>query len=393
MNYFSRLGGGIVSTILVFAFVSAHADSGVVYTWEDKNGVLAFSDDPTLAPEGVKAEIWSLVSSEQNISIVRRTEGLLVPPSEIVSSKKAEKDSPQRSIPVVSQGAFAVQLVRELGLAQNISYEEAAETLLEIRISPPLGDWALNRAMTPTLTTRLRTLSVSATQMGWLLITPEQALLAFDTAAALTGLPIPHIIETENGDDSNPLISIPPLVYISPPPPQMISSYRWVPVLSGFSFYGTTVHGYYALHRPGLNAHHFKGYRFSFNTRAIRHHFVNRLRGHHDMVKYVAHHPSRHKEHRSTTIFPSSQQTHQRQNILNLRHSQQSHLKKLHNPQDLIHSLSPHKKNHQRHVSAPRHRLKQKHIITKPHSLSKGHTNYKIHTASPRHSGRSGHIR
>lgn len=392
MNCFSRLGGGIVSTILVFAFASAHAGSGVVYTWKDKNGVLAFSDDPTLAPKGVKAEVWSL-SSEQNINIVRRTERLLEPPSEIVPNKKAEEDRPQISIPVVSQGAFAVQLVRELGLAQNISYEEAAETLSEIRISPTLGDWALNSEMTPTLTTRLRTLSVSATQMGWLLITPEQALLAFDTAVALTGLPIPQITETENGDVSNPLISVPPLVYISPPPLQIISSYRWVPVLNGFSFYGTTAHGYYALHRAGLNAHHFKGYRFSFNNRAIRHHFLNRLHGHHNKAKYVAHHPGRHKEHRSTAIFSSSQRTHQRQNILNLRHSQKSHLKKPHKTQDDLHSLSPHNKKHQPHASSPRHRLKQKHIITKPHSISEGHTNYKIHTASPRHGRRSGHIR
>ncbi|NOY84628.1 MAG: hypothetical protein GXO96_07380, partial [Nitrospirae bacterium] len=356
------------------------------------NGVLAFSDDPTLAPKGVKAEVWSL-SSEQNISIIRRTKRLGKLPPEIVPTKRVEEDRLQISIPVVSQGAFAVQLVRELGLAQNISYEEAAETLSEIRISPTLGDWALDRAMTPTLTTRLRTLSVSATQMGWLLITPEQALLAFDTAAALTGLPIPQITETENRDVSNPLISVLPLVYISPPPLQMISSYRWIPVLNGFSFYGTTVHGYYALHRAGLNAHHFKGYRFAFNGRAIRHHFVNRLHGRHNKAKYVAHHPGRHKEHRSTAIFPSSQRIHQRQNILNLRHSQKSHLKKPHKPQDDLHSLSPHTKKHQPHVSTPRHRPRQKHIITKSHSLSKGHTNYKIHTASPRHGRRSGHIR
>ena len=45
--------------------------------------------------------------------------------------------------------------------------------------------------MSPELTVRLRKLTVAAADRGWITLTPEQGLLAFDTASALVGLTIP----------------------------------------------------------------------------------------------------------------------------------------------------------------------------------------------------------
>ena len=376
MNHFLRFSVMTVLAISLVVFIAGHANSDV-YTWKDKSGALVFSDDPTLAPESVKAEIWSVASSKQKVTIVRQTEEGLKSPSEIAPSYEEDEHQVETPIREVSQGAFVVQLTRELGLGQNLSPEAAAKTLSDIRISPPLGEWALNNAMTPTLTTRLRALTVSAPQMGWISITPEQALLAFDTAAALKGLTIPLTLETENRDASETVISVPPLVYISPPPLLIASSYAWIPVLNGFSFYGVTVHGYYALHGAHLNAHHFNGHRLSFNEHSIQGHFDNHLSDHDDVEGHVIRHPNRHERHRRVDISPPSHPIRHRQNIV---HNRQSHLKESQNHEEIIHNR-PRQERHQL-----RRHIRRQHVSRKSHSISEEHTNAKTHTTSPQHS-------
>ncbi|WDT81860.1 MAG: hypothetical protein MPW14_09145 [Candidatus Manganitrophus sp.] len=66
----------------------------------------------------------------------------------------------------MTQGAFAVQLVRELGLEEDADPEEAADLLTRIRVTPRLGRWELSAPITPALVSRLRTLTVSAAQRG-----------------------------------------------------------------------------------------------------------------------------------------------------------------------------------------------------------------------------------
>lgn len=378
----------MIYAVLLLVFVAGHANSGI-YTWKNENGVLVFSDNPNLAPKGIKAKIWRVTSSRQNETSIRQPGEAGKQASEIISKNKGEQPRrPQTPMPAVSQGAFAVQLTRELGLGQNLSPEDAAKILLDIRIAPPLGKWLLNSNITPALTTRLRTLTVSATQMGWMSITPEQALLAFDTAAALMGLPIPLSPEPRNGKVSEPVLKVPPLVYISPPPPLIASSYTWVPVLSGFPFYGVRVHGYYVLHGTHLSAHHFNGHRFAFNAHLLQGHLLNHLPQHHDLGEYRLHHPNRRKAHRRTAISPPSHPIRHRQNIEHKRHLRQSHPKNSHKFQEehrvRHHSPSPHLERHS--------------VLRSPHVSSKSHT-----TSSAQHrssggshrgqTGRSGHIR
>lgn len=400
MNYFPRFAVVTVSVAFFLIFGIVHADSGI-YTWKDESGALVFTDNPTLAPEGITAKRWSATSSEQKITIVHRMEETVNPSPEILvsSNKTKEAQQPESIVRTVSQGAFAIQLIRELGLGQNLSARDAAQTLSDIRISPALGEWFLERAMTPALTTRLRTLTVSAPQMGWISITPEQALLAFDTAAALTGLPIPLAAETENENSSGPTVSVPPLVYINPPPPEIITSYVWVPVLSGFSFYDRRVHGYYVLRGPHLKTHRFKEHRFAFNRHVLQRHFDNHLSKHRDGQEHVILNPSRDRGHSKVMISPPSHPIRHRKNMLHNRNARPSHLRKSHNKQERIHHQSE-KKGHEvvHHPSSgARHHIEPQHVVKKSHSTSRGHRKAQTHT-SPRHSrgGRShngGHIR
>ncbi len=381
MNRFLRCGVTAAAAISLLAFTADRANSGI-YTWKDESGVLVFTDNPTLVPEGIEAKLWSAASSGKNVTVVLRTEEAAAPPSGIAPSNQAKEQQPEIPVPTVNQGAFAVQLARELGLGQNLFPEDAAQTLSDIRISPPLGTWALNSPMTPALTTRLRTLTVSAPQMGWISITPEQALLAFDTAAALTGLPIPSTAGAENGDASDPAISVPPLVYISPPPPRIAAYYTWVPVSAGFLWHGARVHGYYGLHGLHLNAHYFNGHHFVFKPHLVRRHLIKRLPGHH-VVREDIHHRVQHL----TAISPPSHPIRHRQNILHNHRIRQPHLKKRHHDEGSIHH-QPHRKKHRavhHRFSGPRHHTGRQHVTGKPHSVSKGHTDAKIHATSPRH--------
>ncbi len=141
---------------------------------------------------------------------------------------------------------FAVQLVGEIGFGQDRSPQEAADLLTQIRVSPPLGRWKFDEPMTPNLVARLRTLTVSAAQRGAISIQPEEALLAFDTTAALLGVSIPASSPSERSDSSSSsgVLDAPPLVLINEPPPQILSSYVWIPVDQGFFWNGTPCSGF-----------------------------------------------------------------------------------------------------------------------------------------------------
>ena len=183
-----------------------------------------------------------------------------------------------------------------------------------VRIAPRLGNWELNEVMTPELTTRLRTLTVSAAQRGWLTVTPEQALLAFDTAAALLGINIP--ILTGKSAPAAPLLSVqvPPLIYLSPPPAPVYSFYSWVPITGGFFWRGVNIHGFFALHGLHLKGHFFNDHHFVFAPHIIEHHFVSHFVGH----SIIEHHPQQHfvkihttgGRHFATTSRFTSQPTH-----------------------------------------------------------------------------------
>ncbi|MBI3595100.1 MAG: hypothetical protein HY200_09090 [Nitrospirae bacterium] len=170
----------IVLTLLILLSViltSIPAHSTRLYSWKDDQGMLTLSDDPTFAPKGVHVEIASdypdlHVANEIDLTVT-------------------EAMTPDHTSQKVSQGEFALQLVKELGFGQ-ISAEKKAGTLLNtFRISPPLGQWKLNQVMTLELTVRLRKLTEAAATAKRIPLTSEEVLIAFDTAAALLNLNVP----------------------------------------------------------------------------------------------------------------------------------------------------------------------------------------------------------
>lgn len=389
MERFCRFGVIAVSVALLVTLMAGLADARI-YTWKDEKGVTTFTDDATLAPEGVKVKVWSNKFSGQSVSMVRMTkENPDISPGELPSSVKQKQ--PAEALPSrVTQGEFTVQLARELGLGQSLSPEEAAGILSDIRIAPPLGEWELNAVMDPELTTRLRTLTVSAPQMGWISVTPEQALLAFDAAAALLGLPIPIRTDKEIEESSQPVVAVPPLVYLSAPPPRIASYYVWVPVSTGFLWYGSTVHGYYALHGVHLNAHHFNGRHFVFKPHFVQRHFVNHLPGHQVVEQHGIRHRGQPARHFTTTILPPSHPIRHRIGISEHDlHSRQAHLQRPHIGKHVVHHETPRVRDRVRHrSSASRHSPGRPHLSAVPHTPSESHTVSKTPSASRQHRGR-----
>ncbi|MFQ5579852.1 MAG: DUF4124 domain-containing protein [Nitrospiria bacterium] len=374
-----RVGFVVVQVIAVLAMMIGLADS-TVYTWQDETGALTFSDDPNSAPAGVQAKVFINESTRMEVSEARLSEKVpgqhdavpstiptqgefavhlarelgysgdqttpeeaarilsdipIIPPfggwdldaamtPEITSRLRAATImAPQKGwisvtpeqarhafdsaaallgVPIpanqgsalleylppdqgilplslVTQGEFAVRLSHELGLGQDLTDVEATRILSDLRIAPPLGIWEHNAAMNPDLTSRLRTLTVAASQMEWISVSPEQALFAFDSAAALSGVSIPF--DPEKIAASPRTIVVPPLVYVSPPPYFIAPYYTWVTIPNGFLWHGSTVKGFFALHSAHINIHFFNGHRFSFKSRFVRHHFLNNLRGRH----------------------------------------------------------------------------------------------------------------
>lgn len=254
------------------SLVSSPAGS-TIYTWQDQNGVVSFTDDPKSAPSDAKVKVWSNDSAPQGASSNNSSE--IIPDATdkpIPEQMQATAPSP------VTQGEFAVQLVTELGLGKQLGPEEAADLLTRIRIAPPLGRWEFNEPMTPELTVRLRTLTVAATQMGWLTLTPDQALLSFDTTAALLGVVIPANSSPATAELSYPNVEIPPpLVYVTQPPPVVVSYYAWVPVVDGFWLGNTWFGGFFVL--TSFHRHEFRHHRFFIDheiiERRINDHIVN----------------------------------------------------------------------------------------------------------------------
>lgn len=257
----------LILAVLLLAALSSPA-SAELYSWRDSEGVLHATDRRENVPDNVKVDVWP------------------DPPRPLSpEAPPAAPEPPQTETPLpaaaveeseVTQGAFAVQLVQELGLGDEVTPEEAADLLTRIRVAPRLGRWNLAAPVTPALVARLRTLTVSAAQRGAVKIAPEEALLAFDTTAALLNVSIPAVPETDLSDRSasSTLLDAPPLVLISPPPPQIVSYYVWVPVDQGFFWFGSRRHGFYVLHDVHLDLH-FNGHRFVFRRHHIERHFID----------------------------------------------------------------------------------------------------------------------
>ncbi|WDT76887.1 MAG: DUF4124 domain-containing protein [Candidatus Manganitrophus sp.] len=261
-----------ILSLLLIAALSSPA-LAVLYSWRDAEGVLHATDRRDKVPEGVTPEVWPDLPpsppAEAHQVLPPQPKAQPLPSQEFLPAAEVEAGE-------VTQGAFAVQLVRELGLEEDADPEEAADLLTRMRVTPRLGRWELSAPITPALVSRLRTLTVSAAQRGAISIGPEEALLAFDTTAALLNVSIPAEADLSDRSASSTYLDAPPLVLISPPPPQIVSFYVWVPVEDGFFWSGSRRHGFYVLHEVHRDLH-FNGHRFAFRRHYIERRFTNRF--------------------------------------------------------------------------------------------------------------------
>jgi hypothetical protein len=278
----------VLSATLIL--LTSYPAAATIYSWEDENGNVTFSDDPSKAPGDAHVKIWA---SDPDPSAVQDVRTVDATASEAIQDEMEttpdEMTEDQESPHVATQGEFAAELVNELGLAKDVGEDAAIDLLTRARIAPPLGEWEPDAPMTPELTVRLRTLTVAATQEGWLSLTPEQALIAFDTTAALLGVAIPTTPGPEVPVSTNSVVDVPPLVYVTPPPPALITYYSWVPFTGGFWWYGTWFNGFFI-----LNDFHFRPFhhhRFFFDTHVIRNRFAEHISDHQFKGGHIGGHP------------------------------------------------------------------------------------------------------
>ena len=228
-----------------------------IYSWRDANGVVTYSNDPPASP-GI-AEVT-----------VRAEEAVPSMPSAAESFEAAVVDAdqprmPERSPYEATEGEFISQLVRELGLGEPADAGQAADALTDLRITPPLGEWRFDQPMTPELTIRLRQLTVAAAERGAITITPEQALLAFDSAAALLNVDIPVAADQETvPDDPYPIADMPPLIDFYQPTPAFSPYYIWTPIDGGFWWGYNFFPGYYVLN-VGLFCDHYYNHYYGYD--------------------------------------------------------------------------------------------------------------------------------
>jgi|SRR5579863_5073065 len=266
-----RMAGFLWIAVLLLSVRPAFS---TIYTWQDDNGVQNFTDDPGATPKDARVTVWSRDPANPGVSMASSME---TPVPEVAADEAANLSRGS-----ATQGDFVLQLVQELGIAKPTGAQEAADLLTSIRVSPTLGEWDLGGPMTPELTVRLRSLTVSAAQMGRITLTPEQALIAFDSAAALLGVDIPFASNPAYSEASGAYLSAPPMVYLSPPPADLYPYYTWVPVGGGYWSFGVWFGGFFLLHDFG-HFGEFHHHRFGFDFDDLRGHFVNQV-AHHRFV-------------------------------------------------------------------------------------------------------------
>lgn len=233
-----------VAIILTPAFSPAS-----IYSWQDASGVTTYSNNPPAHSGDAQVAVHTT-----EVAPLER----LGPASAGTMLANADQPQiPERSTYMATQAEFAVQLVKELGLGQPADASQAADVLTDLRIAPALGEWTFDQPMTPELTIRLRQLTVAAAGRGAITITPEQALLAFDTAAALLNVDIPASDDQYTVSDAPyPIADLPPLVDFTSPPSLYYPYYIWTPIAGGFWWGNAFFPGYYVLN-VGLFCDHY----------------------------------------------------------------------------------------------------------------------------------------
>jgi hypothetical protein len=245
-------------TVLPAAVVLTPASSTAsIYSWRDANGVVTYSNTPPAVTTNAPVAVLVTETAPPEPPGVATAGPML--------ADAVQPQPPDPSPYVATQGDFVVQLVRELGLGEPADAGEAADVLTNLRIVPPLGIWRFDQPMTPELTIRLRQLSVAAADRGEIDITPEQALLAFDTAAALLHVDIPAPTDQASiSDDPYPIADMPPLIDFYQPAPVFYPYYIWTPVYGGFWWGYSYFPGYWVLNVT-LFCNHYYDHYYGYN--------------------------------------------------------------------------------------------------------------------------------
>jgi len=144
---------------------------------------------------------------------------------------------------LVREGDFATKLVETFSLGSVGSEAEAESALGSVGIAPKSG-WIADYPVTPDILIELRDAVKEAADSGRLSMSTDDALLAFNSLAAESGLPVVSDSDSENAvkDAGNysqytdPTIinnyyysEGPPVVTYYPPPWDYYSFYAWVP--------------------------------------------------------------------------------------------------------------------------------------------------------------------
>ena len=237
----------IFSLGLTLLLLAASVQGSTIYSWKDENGVWSYTDDPAQAPKGSRVSVMIDAPGSSG-------------PSEALPS---DSNAPQSSVSpdhVLTEGRFATQLAAELGLGEGLTQERAAARLSRAGIAPRYDRWLMNNALTPEVAERLRRLSVAAAERGRITLAPDQALLAFDSASALTGYTEPVAPDASEDRSDAPAPLPPPLITVAPPPPDYYDYYTWYPVPDPYWFGAVWVTGFFVLNWDHFHYRHPWGY-------------------------------------------------------------------------------------------------------------------------------------
>jgi hypothetical protein len=262
-----------------------------------------FTDNHKGAPPDVQVHVWAEANAPQS-----------PPAPEFAPNAIAAVPPIEEPRDVVTQGDFAVQLVEELGLKDRPDADEATDILAR---SGSRRAWAVGtgRADDAGSHDPPRSLTVAAAAEGWVTLTPEEGLLAFDTSAALLGVTIPETGDpgTRSDESSSPIVDMPPLMYLAPPPPDIYPYYLWQPVTGGYRWNGVFVSGVFILdldrysgrhHRPRHKHGHDHatmtaeriGHHFGKHMAANQHEFKDSARPHRSPASSGSYGPRRPQE-------------------------------------------------------------------------------------------------
>jgi hypothetical protein len=213
---------------------------------------------------------------------------LLLPVMTHAQSQQTTTNVPPIQQPLIREGDFAVQLVKELNLGTTSGEAEAESILGSVGISPRNG-WIADYPVTPDIMGEIQQSVSDAVDSGKLSMSKDEALNRFQNAKADLDLRIrpyasgePHEINPGSEYPETSVINNyyynqgPPIVTYYPPPPDYYYLYAWVPY--PFWWFDFWFPGFFILHdfHRVIYFHHRAGF-VSNHFNDFRHHRVFRI--------------------------------------------------------------------------------------------------------------------